>query len=258
MKKLLSLRLAAIAFAGLALAGCDTIDRLSGPTDQFILQADMERAAEKADEGKSADYVVQVSTEVLDDRLEAAGIVTHDITFLGEGRVRIRTSGEGAGEIVPAAAGTTGELTMRMVDDNVPYDQLEMGIAPPGSEVLEMKGGFERLAVKRIGGIRGDRIASAQPGIDAMTGEPAIFISFDEQGGREFAILSRNNVGKRFAIILDDEVLSAPIFNEPILGGQAQISGNFTEEEAAQLAAMLQSGALPVTFELLEARAIAD
>ena len=250
--------LAFLAFAAFSLAACDAIAKLGDPTFQSVLQADMERAAEKAGEGETAEDVVKASMAIVESRLDAAGIITHEISYLGEGRVVIRTSGDNPGEQVRNAATTRGELVMRMVDENATFDQLEMGIAPPGSEVLETRDGFQRLAVKRVGGIRGDRIAMARAGSDQMTNEPIVSITFDEQGGRDFAILSTDNVGRQFAIILDDEVLSAPIFAEPILGGQAQISGGFTYEEAERYAILLQSGELPVTFTVLEERTLGE
>src|SRR5690606_37089768 len=108
------------------------------------------------------------------------------------------------------------------------------------------------IAVKRLGGIRGDSLTNAQQTFEQQTNAPVVSIQFDPQGGARFARLTSQNVGKPFAIILDGEVISAPNINEPILGGSAQISGSFTVDTANQLAIALRSGALPVDLTVIE------
>jgi preprotein translocase subunit SecD len=134
------------------------------------------------------------------------------------------------------------------------------GIAPPGSEIFPYAADGDlagaSLAVKRLGGIRGDNLTGAQAGVDPQTNEDVVNIQFDSQGGQKFAKLSTENVGKNFAIILDGEIISAPVFNEPILGGSAQISGSFTAESANALAIQLRSGALPVDLTVVEERTV--
>ncbi|MEC7623796.1 MAG: protein translocase subunit SecD, partial [Pseudomonadota bacterium] len=112
------------------------------------------------------------------------------------------------------------------------------------------------VAVRRLGGIRGDNLTGAQQSFDPQTNEPVVNIQFDSDGGRRFAKLTTENVGKPFAIILDDTVLSAPNINEPIRGGTAQISGGFSVETANQLAISLRSGALPVDLAVIEERTV--
>ena len=97
------------------------------------------------------------------------------------------------------------------------------------------------IAVKRLGGIRGDQLVNAQVSNDQQTNEPTVSITFDTEGGARFAKLTTQNVNKPFAIILDGKVLSAPNINEPILGGSAVISGSFTTESASNLAISLRS-----------------
>jgi preprotein translocase subunit SecD len=99
-------------------------------------------------------------------------------------------------------------------------------------------------------------LIDAQQGFDQRTNAPIVNIRFDGQGGRQFARLTQENVNKPFAIILDDQVISAPNINEPILGGAAQISGNFTVETANQLAIQLRSGKLPVALRVIEERTV--
>src|SRR5690606_4827948 len=128
---------------------------------------------------------------------------------------------------------------------------------PAGTEILysadEPKVPY--LVERRVM-VGGDRLRSASPGFDQRTGEPVVNFRFDSIGGRQFGEVTRDNVGRPFAIVLDNEVISAPRINEPIMGGQGQISGNFTVKEAANLAILLNSGALPVDITVLEERTV--
>jgi len=114
-------------------------------------------------------------------------------------------------------------------------------------------GGF--IAVKRRVMVSGDQLVDAKQSFD-QDGRAVVSISFNTAGARRFGRVTQENVNKPFAIILDDKVLSAPNINEPILGGQAQISGNFTVETANQLAVSLASGKLPVKLNVIEERTI--
>jgi len=117
-------------------------------------------------------------------------------------------------------------------------------------------GGVPVLAVKRLGGIKGDELTDAKQAFEPKTNAAVVSITFNQQGGEKFAKLTTENVGKRFAIILDGKVLSAPSMNEPILGGSAQISGSFNVQSATQLAIALRSGALPVDLTVVEERTV--
>jgi preprotein translocase subunit SecD len=118
-----------------------------------------------------------------------------------------------------------------------------------------MQGGGS-IAVQRRAMVTGDQLIDAQQGYDQTTNAPVVNIRFDSQGARRFARTTQENTGKPFAIILDNVVLSAPNINEPILGGQAQISGGFTLEEANQLSISLRSGKLPVELKVIEERTV--
>ncbi len=113
-----------------------------------------------------------------------------------------------------------------------------------------------RIAVQRRVMISGDQLIDATQGFDQQRNEPVVNIRFDSQGGRKFARVTQENVHKPFAIILDNSVLSAPNINEPILGGSAQVSGNFTVDSANQLAIALRSGKLPVALKVIEERTV--
>jgi preprotein translocase subunit SecD len=137
-------------------------------------------------------------------------------------------------------------------------EQLQSGRGPIGSQVLAYPEGGEgaRIAVQRRAIITGDQIADARQGFDQQDGRPVVNITFDGTGSRRFARVTQENVGRPFAIILDNAVISAPNINEPIIGGQAQISGNFTVESANALAISLRSGRLPVELTVVEERTV--
>ena len=153
--------------------------------------------------------------------------------------------------------GKTAKLEFKLVDLSALPTDVQAGVVPPGSQVFPYADNPEQfVAVRRLGGIRGDSLINADDGVNPQTNENIVNIQFDQQGAAKFAKLSTENVDKPFAIILDEEVISAPNFNEPILGGSAQISGNFTADSANELAIALRSGALPVDLTVIEERTV--
>ena len=196
------------------------------------------------------------ATEVVRKRIDALGTREPTIIREGETRIVVQVPGLDDPEALKALLGQTAKLEFKLVDPLALPSDVEQGIANPGSEIVPFApdspqaGGV--IAVKRLGGIRGDSLTNAQQSFDAQTNEPVVDITFDQQGGAKFAQLTQENVGRPFAIILDGQALSAPNINEPILGGQAQISGGFTVETANQLAISLRSGALPVDLTVIQ------
>src|SRR5947208_6242265 len=104
--------------------------------------------------------------------------------------------------------------------------------------------------------VSGEDLTDAQPGFDQRTGEPIVTFKFNTSGARKFAQVTQENVGRPFAIVLDDKVISAPVIREPILGGSGQISGSFTVESANDLAILLRAGALPAKLTIIEERTV--
>ena len=150
--------------------------------------------------------------------------------------------------------GKTAKLEFKLVDQTANPADLVKGIAPVGSQVLPYPGnpqGVPFIAVKRSVIISGDQLADARQEFEPQTNAPQVAITFDSVGGRRFAKVTTENTGKPFAIILDNSVISAPNINEPILGGRASISGNFTVESANAPAISLRSGKLPVDLKII-------
>ena len=198
---------------------------------------------------------MDTAREVVFNRVDPDG--TKEVTVIRQGgnRILVQVPGLEDPQSLKDLLGKTARLEFKLVDQTVTPDQLASGRASVGSQVLPtVEGG--RIAVQRRVMISGDQLIDAQQTFDPTTNAPAVSIRFDSAGGRRFAQVTRENVGKPFAIILDDVVISAPNINEPILGGNAQISGNYSVQSANELAIQLRSGKLPVALKVVEERTV--
>lgn len=212
----------------------------------------------KAGLDAAVDSAMEVATEVVRKRIDELGTKEPTIIREGKERIVVQVPGLQNPEELKSLLGRTAKLEFKLVDLTADPVQVAAGRAPPGSEVLpyaDAKDG-SGIAVKRRAILTGDQLIDAQPGFNQMDNQPIVSIRFDGQGGRKFARVTTENVGKPFAIILDGKVLSAPRINEPILGGSAQISGSFTSDSANQLAIALRSGKLPVALRVIEERTV--
>lgn len=202
------------------------------------------------------------SVEVLRKRLDKDG--TKEITIQPQGsrRIIVQVPGEKDPQKIIKDATATAKLTFHMVDDSVSASDVEAGRIPPGSKLLKEKNGRGPnarevpIVIKERAIITGDMLKNAQGSIDSRTNLPIILFEFNTQGARRFADITRNNVGKRFAAVLDGEVITAPRINGPILGGSGQIDGDFTIEEANETSILLNSGALSVPLKAEEQRTV--
>jgi preprotein translocase subunit SecD len=202
---------------------------------------------------------MDTATEVVRKRIDALGTREPTIIRQGADRIVVQVPGLKDPQALRDLLGKTAKLEFKLVDTTASPSDVAQGIAPPGSQIVpfaDTKAGVAAIAVKRLGGIKGDQLTNAQPGNDSRTNEPIVSIEFDQQGGAKFAKLTTENVNRPFAIILDGKVLSAPNINEPILGGSAQITGSFSVESANSLAIALRSGALPVDLRVVEERSV--
>lgn len=199
---------------------------------------------------------MDTATEVVRKRIDALGTKEPTIIRQGAQRIVVQVPGLSDPAQLKALLGQTAKLEFKLVDQTASQSDLLQGIAPPGSQIVPYAEGGSMIAVKRLGGIKGDSLTDAKAGNNQQTNQSIVSITFDQQGGEKFAKLTSENVGKPFAIILDGKVLSAPSINEPILGGSAQISGSFNAKSANQLAIALRSGALPVDLKVIEERSV--
>ena len=196
-----------------------------------------------------------VARDVVRRRIDPGG--TKEITVINQGdrRIFVQVPGVEDPEALKALIGQTARLEFKLVALDADPNQVAAGRAPPGAQVLPMADGTGAIAVQRRVMVSGDQLVDAKQSFD-QDGRPVVSITFNAAGARRFGRVTQENVNKPFAIILDDKVLSAPNINEPILGGQAQISGNFTVESANQLAVSLASGKLPVKLNVIEERTV--
>ena len=200
------------------------------------------------------------ATDVVRRRIDSLGTREPTIIRQGDDRIVVQVPGLEDPQELKDLLGQTARLEFKLLDTQASPSQIEAGIARPGSELVPgaVGGDYEGaiIAVKRLGGVRGDSLTAATQTFDAQTNEPAVSITFDSEGTQRFARLTTENVNQQFAIILDGEVLSAPVIREPILSGTSQISGGFSVRTATQLAISLGSGALPVELTVVEERTV--
>ncbi|HEY9092509.1 protein translocase subunit SecD [Parasphingorhabdus sp.] len=207
----------------------------------------------------AVDNAMDAATDVIRRRIDEMGTREPTIIRQGDNRIVVQVPGLEDPEALKELLGKTAKLEFKLVDYEADPQAVAEGRPPVGSQLFpypDNPSGLPNIAVKRLGGISGDKLTDAGQGFDPQTNAPVVNITFDTEGGARFARLTQNNVGRPFAIILDGVVLSAPNINEPILGGSAQISGNFTVEGANQLAIALRSGALPVELQVVEERTV--
>jgi preprotein translocase subunit SecD len=201
---------------------------------------------------------VEQSIQIVERRVNELGTVEPTIQREGVDRILVQVPGLQDPSRLKELLGKTAKLTFRLVDQTVPIDQAIDGKVPPESELLnsaKAEGGQPLVIEKRIV-VSGEDLTDAQPGFDQRTSEPIVTFRFNTNGARRFAQVTQENVGKPFAIVLDNEVISAPVIREPILGGSGQISGNFTVQAANDLAILLRAGALPAPLTIIEERTV--
>jgi preprotein translocase subunit SecD len=208
--------------------------------------------------------VVEQSIEVVRRRIDETGTKEPLIQRQGNDRIIVQLPGVEDPAEVKRLIGRTAKLTFRMVDEEAgQVSQSENGVprtsAPPGSEILKKEEKNEQtryVIVKKQVGINGDNLVDAQATFERDGGTPAVSFKFNAAGARKLAELSANNIGRRFAIVLDDKVISDPFFRGVIPAGEGIISGSFTTQETHELALLLRAGALPAPLNVIEERTV--
>ena len=202
--------------------------------------------------------------ETIRNRIDQFGVSEPDIRQQGEKRILIQLPGIKDTKRAKDLIGRTALLEFKLLDETHDLNAAMQGNVPPGSEVLygikedpETKRIIKTpYLIKKRTLLTGAHLMDARVQIDSQYNEPYVSIDFDKKGGRDFARITEANVKKRLAIVLDDKVYSAPVIQEKITGGEARITGNFTTEEARDLAIALRAGALPAPVNILEERTV--
>jgi preprotein translocase subunit SecD len=200
---------------------------------------------------------VDQSIQIIERRVNELGTVEPLIQREGADRILVQVPGLQDPTRLKELLGKTAKLDFRMVDVSVPPEQALRGNLPPDDEIVYGTGAGRTPYVleKRIL-VSGGDLTDAQPTVDSRTNEWVVSFKFNTSGARKFAQVTQENVGKPFAIVLDNQVISAPVIREPILGGAGQISGNFTAQSATDLAILLRAGALPAPLTIIEERTV--
>lgn len=200
---------------------------------------------------------VQQSIEIISRRVNELGTVEPLIQRQGNDRILVQVPGLQDPSRLKELLGKTAKLDFRMVDTGNSVEDALKGRVPPEDDLLYSASTPKQpyLIEKRVV-VSGADLTDAQPGFDQRTNEPIVSFRFNNSGSIKFARATQENVGKPFAIVLDNEVISAPVIREPITGGSGQISGSFTVQSANDLAILLRAGALPAPLTIIEERTV--
>lgn len=210
------------------------------------------------------DLAVDQALETIRNRIDQFGVSEPDIRIQGERRILIQLPGIRDTQRAKELIGKTALLEFKLLDEENDVNAAMSGNAPAGSQILyESKEDPATHRVKKIPylvkkrtSLTGAYLTDARVQIDSQYNEPYVSITFDKKGARLFERITEQNVKKRLAIVLDDNIYSAPVIQEKIAGGEARITGNFTTEEARDLAIILRAGALPAPVQILEERTV--
>ncbi len=234
------------------------LQRVSSSENTLVYRID----PRQADNLKTS--AVQQALETIRNRIDQFGVAEPVIQRKGERGIIVELPGIRDADRAIELIGKTARLEFRLVDDEQNLEEALKGKIPEGDEIL-----YQRVVEKETGTIRqepflvkeqvlltGDTLTDARMQIGSQFNEPYVSISFDPEGAKIFERITAEHVGKRLAIILDNNVYSAPVIRERISGGQAQITGLFTTEEARDLAIVLRAGALPAPVRIEENRTV--
>jgi preprotein translocase subunit SecD len=201
---------------------------------------------------------VEQSIQIVERRVNELGTVEPLIQRQGTDRILVQVPGLQDPTRLKELLGKTAKMEFRMVDTTVSPDQAQRGGVPPDSELLPSAdpSNSQPEVIKKQVLVSGGDLIDAQPGFDNRNGQPIVSFKFNTSGSRKFGQATEEHVKERFAIVLDGKVISAPVIQERIPGGQGQISGNFTVQQANDLAILLRAGALPAPLTIIEERTV--
>ena len=204
-----------------------------------------------------ASGAVEQSVEIVRRRVDETGVSEALVARQGASRILVQLPGVEDPKRIKELLGRTARMTFHLLDENA---NPLAAVPPPGVQFLlgEPVGGQpgQRFAVRRRVEVDGASLSDARAGQDNQTREWVVNFTFDSNGTRRFSDITRANVGRPFAVVLDDRVITAPVIREPITGGRGQISGSFTAQSANDLAVLLRAGALPAPLTVVEERTV--
>jgi len=206
------------------------------------------------------DYALSQSIEIVRRRVDETGTKEPLIQRQGTDRILLQLPGVEDPQRIKKLLGKTAKLTFHLVDmertfSATPEKRVPVSLIKVPPSKNESRGSLENYVLQRRSLLTGDMLVDASPSFD-QNNRPVVSFRLDNVGAKRFADVTTKNVDKLFAIVLDNEVISAPNINEPIIGGSAQISGSFTLEEVKDLSLLLRAGALPAPLHILEERTV--
>jgi preprotein translocase subunit SecD len=234
-------------------AGAYDVEVLEGPDPGTVVIKESEQGLRQRIANAAS-----ASIETINRRVNNLGTSESTIVRQGTDRILIQFPGLKDTKDLKKLIGETAKLTFHEVHPSISAEEAKMTKIPTGFKIYPSdkgEGGGDFL-LREQPVVQGSDLADAQPGFDSRTGEPVINFRFNQIGARKFGNFTKDHVGRPFAIVLDDKVLSAPVIREPILGGSGQISGNFTVEGTNTLAVQLRSGSLPTKLTIVEERTV--
>jgi preprotein translocase subunit SecD len=225
-----------------------------GPKVEFILSQQAQHHIRR--------MAVDQAVETITNRIDQFGVTEPDIRPQGMDRVLVQLPGIKDTKRAIELIGKTAQLEFKLVDEENSIEEALKGNIPPGDEILyQTKGeaGYQTkipFLLKKRAVLTGEYLTDARVQIDSQYNEPYVSLTFDSRGARLFEQITGANIKKRLAIVLDNVVNSAPVIQDRIAGGRAQITGRFTMEEAKDLAIVLRAGALPAPVKIIEERSV--
>jgi preprotein translocase subunit SecD/SecD/SecF fusion protein len=193
------------------------------------------------------------SITIIQRRIDGSGVLNPQIARQGANQIVVQLPGVSDPDRIRTLIGTTAHMTFQLVDTTVQPGAL----LPLGDEMLPMQDDpGQQLPVFSDVAVDGADLENAQAGTDPQTGQWVINFTLNSLGAREFGDVTTANVGKPFAIILDGKIIMAPNIREPITGGSGQITGNYTAQQATDLALLLRAGALPAPLNIVEEQSV--
>ncbi len=219
-------------------------------------------------DSKEADHIrknaIDQALETIRNRIDQFGVSEPEITLQGVDRILVQLPGIKDPQRAIKLIGQTALLEFKLVDDEADLEEALKGNIPEGDIIL-----YQRIVDPKTGGVKkvpyllkektlmtGDVLKDARVALDSQFHEPYVALEFDDIGAKLFEQITGANVKKRLAIILDNNVYSAPVIQERISGGRAQITGRFDMKEASDLAIVLRAGALPAPVKIIEERTV--
>ncbi|KUF11489.1 protein translocase subunit SecD [Pseudoponticoccus marisrubri] len=231
-----------------SLTGAGATDlAVSGEEDEVVV------TLSEAEKTATDERTIQQSLEIIRRRIDEVGTREPTIQRQGFDRILIQVPGIGSAQELKDIIGTTAQLTFQPVVGRSTDPGTSPGVGNELLPSLDEEGVFYTLEQAPV--VTGEELVDAQPAFD-QNGQPAVNFRFNPAGARKFGDYTAENIGSPFAIVLDDEVISAPVIQSHIPGGSGIITGNFTIEESTNLAILLRAGALPAELEFLEERTI--